>query len=147
MTKLYVSLVAVVFIFTAAIAFAGPWGPGAINPSGSADQQKFFDETRDLRRQMHEKRFELMELYRNPEADRAQAEALEKEIGDLQAKIRDKAGELKIAQGYGFCGNSPQGSNCPGYQNQTDYRSGPQGNCWQKQSLRGRGMGYGRMMW
>ncbi|RME65041.1 MAG: hypothetical protein D6778_06935, partial [Nitrospirae bacterium] len=49
----------------------GGYGPGYCTGPGScfgpqAYDQKFLDETRDLRKQLHEKRFEYFEALRNP---------------------------------------------------------------------------------
>jgi len=53
--------------------------------------QKFFNDTIDLRKQLHAKRFEYSEAYRNPKTTSVQLSQLEKEIEDLQNKIADKA--------------------------------------------------------
>ena len=54
------------------------------------DNQKFLDETRDLRRDLHNKRFEYMELTRNPDTSSDAVEKLEKEIFGLEDRIQAK---------------------------------------------------------
>jgi len=74
-------------------------GPGY---SGSMADTKFLDETAHLRKELHEKKFEYFEASRNPETDPAALTKLEKELYDIQSKIREKAprGSYK---GYGRC--------------------------------------------
>ena len=55
------------------------------------DNQKFLDETRDLRRDLHNKRFEYMELTRNSDTSGDALEKLEKEIFALEDSIQEKA--------------------------------------------------------
>jgi hypothetical protein len=123
--------VAVVFILAAgAIAYAhGPgydgWngghmkgygygghmmGPGygrhmmAREGAGYEDNQKFLDETRDLRRDLHSKRFEYMELSRNSDTSEDALAKLDKEIIELEDKIREKAPRTTMGRaGYGYC--------------------------------------------
>jgi len=137
-------VIALTFLFAATVAFARPWGFKGPNTQITAEQQQFFDQTKELRKQMHDKRFELMEVYRNPNADSVKIAELENEINTLRAKIQEKAKELKVAQGYGYCGSASQGSNCPGYENNTG--QGLCGNCRQDGQLRGCGNTRGRMM-
>ncbi|WP_028580660.1 hypothetical protein [Desulfogranum japonicum] len=56
----------------------------------SATQQKFFQETLSLRKELHSKRFDLREARRNPQSTPEQIGALEKQIIDLQTKISQK---------------------------------------------------------
>jgi Spy/CpxP family protein refolding chaperone len=66
------------------------WGPGAcFGPYGY--DQKFLEETRDLRKQLHDKRFEYFEALRDPKATPENIEKLEKEIFELQQKLFAKA--------------------------------------------------------
>lgn len=58
-------------------------------------QQKFLDETLDLRKEMNTKRFELREARRNPNTTPEQLGTLEKEMIDLQTKLNAKALELQ----------------------------------------------------
>jgi Spy/CpxP family protein refolding chaperone len=75
-------------------------GPGACLREGGYDQ-KFLDETVALRKELHQKKFEYMEAVRNPQADEKSLSNLEKEIGELQDKIHDKAPKGMYGRGYG----------------------------------------------
>lgn len=73
----------------------GPWGGGPMmrgrgGPGYGADQ-KFLAETVDLRRDLHNKKFEYFEASRNPETTTETLTTLEKEIFEIQDKIREKA--------------------------------------------------------
>lgn len=109
MKKMFLGIMGLSILLLAAVAFARPWGMGPNAGSISAEQKQFFDATKDLRKEMHGKRFELMELYRTG-ADQAKIDALESEVEALRAKIQAKAQEFGIAGGPGACGN--QGANC-----------------------------------
>lgn len=95
-------------LLLAAVAFARPWGAGP-DSNLTAEQQKFFDSTRDLRKEMHDKRFQLMELYRS-NADQAKIDAIENDIEAIRAQIQAKAQELGTGYGPGACAG--QGNNC-----------------------------------
>ncbi|MBI5639653.1 MAG: hypothetical protein HZA17_04425 [Nitrospirae bacterium] len=129
------------FLF-AAIAFARPWGMGMTgqNTPVTAEQQQFFEATKELRQQMHDKRFEMMELYRTQLPDTAGIAALEGEIEALRTQIQAKAKEFNIAGGPGLCGNPADCRN-------SDVSAGC-GDCMQNRGRQGRGMGMmqGRMM-
>jgi hypothetical protein len=58
---------------------------------GSEDNQKFLDETTDLRKDLHEKKFEYFEATRNPETKPETIAKLEKETRELQEKLYTKA--------------------------------------------------------
>ncbi len=70
---------------------ASKLGPKTWN---SENQQKFFEETVELRKQMHEKRFELNEAARGSQVDADKLAQLEKEMIDIRTKIQKKAEEL-----------------------------------------------------
>jgi hypothetical protein len=53
--------------------------------------EKFLSETRDLRKELHDKRFEYMEASRDPNVTQGTLNKLEKEIYDLRGKIHEKA--------------------------------------------------------
>lgn len=65
----------------------------------SQADQKFLDETADLRKELHNKRFEYAEASRNPDTTVGDLRQLEKEIYDLQSRINDKA--PGTGRGYG----------------------------------------------
>ncbi|RJQ42739.1 MAG: hypothetical protein C4538_13115 [Nitrospiraceae bacterium] len=52
--------------------------------------QKFLDDTKGLRRELHNKKFDYYEAMRNPDTKPEDADQLEKEIGELQKKIYEK---------------------------------------------------------
>ncbi|MBU1568130.1 MAG: hypothetical protein KJ630_21215 [Proteobacteria bacterium] len=64
----------------------------------SEQNQKFQDDTVELRKEMHDKRFEYMEAVRNPKSTRQQLSMMEKEMIDLRDKIYDKAPIIQEAQ-------------------------------------------------
>lgn len=68
---------------------------------GDGTDQKFLDETADLRKELHEKRFEYMEAGRDAGTTNDTTAKLEKEIYGLQEKIREKAPRTA----YGTVGN------------------------------------------
>ncbi len=111
MKKMLLGIVGLSFLLLAAVAFARPWGMGQNAGNISAEQKQFFDATKDLRKEMHDKRFQLMELSRT-EADQAKINALESDIEALRTKIQAKAAEFGIAGGPGACGS--RGANCNG---------------------------------
>ena len=75
-------------------------GPGA---RGYAPDQKFLEETADLRKDLHNKKFEYFEARRNPETNEEAMKKLEKDIYDLQTKLREKA-PSRVYGGYGGYG-------------------------------------------
>jgi len=66
-----------------------PGGRGSYRDSEEC--QKFFDDTAKERRQLHDKRFEYHEAYRNPKTSPETLTNLEKDIRELQEKIYSKA--------------------------------------------------------
>lgn len=73
--------------------------------SGYGTDTKFLDETADLRKELHDKRFEYFEASRNSETDPGRLAKLEKELYDIQSKIREQAprGNYGGYGGYGHC--------------------------------------------
>jgi hypothetical protein len=73
-------------------------------PGYGADKE-FLDETADLRKALHEKKFEYFEASRNPETDPATLTKLDKELYEIKSKIREKAprGSDGGSGGYGHC--------------------------------------------
>jgi len=78
-------------------------GPGDSNMYGyySGDDQKFFDETKDLRKELNEKQIEYAKAVRDLTTDEKTIAMLQKEINDLQDKITEKAPYTARAYGYG----------------------------------------------
>jgi hypothetical protein len=75
----------------------GPWTKGDCygrdNAPGyqSPEQyQKFMEETKILRKKLHDLRFEYAEVLRDPKSTGEDRKNLEKEISDLQQKIQEK---------------------------------------------------------
>ena len=94
----------------------GP-GPGMMYGRGDKESRKFFEETADLRKELHNKMFEYREA--RWAGDEEKLEALEKEIGELRAKVYEKADASGITKrsgrgGYGY-GSGPGGCGGPGY--------------------------------
>ena len=68
---------------------------------GYGTDQKLLDETADIRKELHEKRFEYMEASRDPKTNDETLAELEKEIYGIQSKLREKAPRTA----YGSFGN------------------------------------------
>jgi hypothetical protein len=116
MKKVLAGLTIVTLLVFGALAYAGPgfWGGGhmgyghggyGMGPGYGMGQtygghmygqrggydQKFLDETVDLRKELHNKKFEYFEAARNSETDNTTLTKLEKEIREIQEKISEKA--------------------------------------------------------
>ncbi len=63
------------------------------------EDQTFLNETVDIRKELHEKRFEYAEANRDPNTTIGTIRALEKEIYDLERQINEKAPANR--RGYG----------------------------------------------
>ncbi len=90
----------------------GTWctGPGSCFNGGAygpAYDSKFLRDTRELRKELNEKRFEYFEALRNPETKPETITKLQKEIWDLQQKIYEKAPRTAYRGGFG-----PYGAPC-----------------------------------
>lgn len=109
MRKLFIGIIGLSLLLIAAVAFARPWDMGQNAGNISAEQKQFFDATREMRKEMHDRRFQLMESVRTGQ-DQAKIDALENEIDALRTKIQAKAQEFGISNGPGGCANG--GSNC-----------------------------------
>jgi hypothetical protein len=57
---------------------------------GGGYDQKYLDETADVRKELNTKRFEYFEAIRNPKTDPETVTKLENEIGNLQSKLYAK---------------------------------------------------------
>ncbi len=55
------------------------------------EYQEYLNDTADLRRKLHNKRFEYIEAARNPDTTRKSLMKLEREMQDIQLKIYEKA--------------------------------------------------------
>ena len=84
-------------------------GPGMMGwntgPDRSGYDQKFLNETRELRKELNDKRFEYFEALRNPESKPDKIAKLEKEISELQQKLYEKSPRTTFRGGtYGRYG-------------------------------------------
>jgi hypothetical protein len=66
-------------------------GPGMMWGYDEDTYQKYMSETKDLRRKLHNKKFEYFEAVRNPDTKRESITELQQEIWDIQKKIYEKA--------------------------------------------------------
>ena len=74
------------------------WGGG---PDLKADQE-FLNKTVDMRKELHNKKFEYREAARDPETTNKELTRIEKDVFELQAKIREIAPRSAYG-GYGPC--------------------------------------------
>jgi hypothetical protein len=81
----------------------GPGGGHMMGWSGSGYDQKFLDETREQRRELHDKKFAYFEALRDPNTTPETKTKLENEIQELQEAIREKAPRTTYGKfgGYG----------------------------------------------
>lgn len=80
---------------------SGPGGGPAACFGGAENDEKFLDETAELRRELHQKRFEYREAVRDPKTEEQTVATLNKEIDELQRKISEKAPKGAYGMGYG----------------------------------------------
>ncbi len=67
-------------------------GAGGMGMSGQGmHSQEFLDATVSLRKEMHDKRFELMEARRNPQTTQGEIAQLQKDITTLRSRIHAEA--------------------------------------------------------
>jgi len=97
-------------------AFAhGPWGSKGHRDPGyghgysysdlspeqreklQAQEQKFYQDTAQLRRELYQKRLELRSLWIDPKADPEKIKAKQREVFELQRQFQDKALEHRLA--------------------------------------------------
>jgi hypothetical protein len=70
----------------------GPgYGPGGQGYGFTPEMQKFFDDTKDLRRQLIIKQQDYFDAARNPKTTPDELKKLQEEIQSLQGKIHEKA--------------------------------------------------------
>lgn len=62
-----------------------------------AQEEKFYQDTAQLRRELYQKRLELRGLWIDPKSDPEKIKAKEREVFELQSRIQDKALEHKLA--------------------------------------------------
>ena len=67
---------------------------GMMGYGSEEDQQKFLDDTTDLRREMHNKKFEYNEALRKPDTKPATLLKLQKEMLEIKVKMYEKAIEI-----------------------------------------------------
>jgi hypothetical protein len=68
------------------------WGEGGMKPFRSPEQyDKFLDATRDMRKKMHDLRFEYGEMMRNPATTMGDLKKKEQEMTELRRKIMEQA--------------------------------------------------------
>ena len=112
MKKVLITLSILSILAVGALAFAhgtGGWGGGHMMGqgygnhmmgngqmmgqmgSGGQQDQKFLDETADLRKELHNKKFEYFEEVRSNDSKPEMISKMEKDIFDIQQKIRDKS--------------------------------------------------------
>jgi hypothetical protein len=73
---------------------------GGSTSQGYEADRKFLDETADLRKDLHNKKFEYAEAARNPDTTVGTLRQLEKELYELESKIYEKA--PRTNRGYGL---------------------------------------------
>ena len=66
-------------------------GPDMMGYGTEEENRKFLDETVGLRREMHNKKFEISEALRNPDTSRKTLLKLKKEILEIQIKMYETA--------------------------------------------------------
>jgi hypothetical protein len=126
MKKLLIAIMAVSVLALGTAAYAHMWGgpgwgggqhmwgggpgygsgPGMMYGGGDKESRKFFEETADLRKELHNKMFEYREA--RWAGDEEKVEALDKDISELRAKVYEKAEGAGITKRSGGCGG-------PGY--------------------------------
>lgn len=72
----------------------GMMGPAMMGTMTPEEQQKYMDATKELRKKLHDKKFEYAEAARNPKTSKADLLKKKKELWDLQQKIHEKAWEF-----------------------------------------------------
>jgi len=115
--KRTISAIAVILaiVLVGGWAFAhGPWGkrgygyPGCdygyysnLSPEQreklQAQNEKFYQDTTGLRRELYQKRLELEELWVDPKADPEKIKAKQREMFELQNQLREKALDHRMA--------------------------------------------------
>ncbi len=126
MKKLAAAIAVVSILAIGAVAYAhgnGAWGNGRMGGQGYGGQmmgqaygghmtggfgpgygtdRKFLDETTDVRKELHNKRFEYSEATRNPETTADTLAKMEEDIYSLQDKVHEKAPRTTYGRYGGF---------------------------------------------
>ena len=66
-------------------------GPGMMRGFDTKEYDKFMNETKDLRKKLHDKKFEYIETMRQPDTTRKTMLLLQEEMYDLQKQIYEKS--------------------------------------------------------
>ena len=69
----------------------GMMGGGMMQHMSAENQQKFMDATKEMRKEMHMKRFEHMEAMRNPKTTMQELSAMEQKMLDSRQEMMKKA--------------------------------------------------------
>lgn len=100
----------------------GPYGNGNLSPQDTTkleqSQQKFFNDTNDLRNSIQEKQFALNQELQQTNPDRDKVTNLQKELSQLESQFDQKALEHQLELRKNF----PENALGMGY--------GRGGNCW-----------------
>ena len=113
MKKIIVGLMVLALFLIALAAFAYPSGtPEGKTGQMSAEQQKFFQETKELRKESHDIRCEILEASQAANPDEQKIAGLKKELSAIRGEIQAKAKELGVTMGAGNCANPGMGGNC-----------------------------------
>jgi Spy/CpxP family protein refolding chaperone len=115
-TAMVAITVIVAVILVGGWAFArGPWGARGYGHHGygpgdpyanltseqreklQAQEQKFYQDTAELRRELYRKRLELQGVWADPKADPEKIRAKQREVSELQRRIQEKALDHQLA--------------------------------------------------
>jgi hypothetical protein len=111
--KIFVSLIGLTFLLISLAAFADPSGTPAGNPGQmSAERQKFFQETKELRKERHDIRCELQEATQAANPDEENIASLKKQLATIRGEIQARAKELGVTTGAGKCDDPGANGNC-----------------------------------
>lgn len=69
------------------------WVPGMKNFTSPESHTQFLEDTKELRRNLHNLRFEYGEKARTPETTIGELQKMEEQMSDLQKQIREKAAQ------------------------------------------------------
>ena len=141
--------VMVAFVLVVGWAFAhGPWGARGHGHRGrdydypyqslspeqreklQAQEERFYQDTAELRRELYRKRLELQGLWVDPKANPEKIKAKQREVSELQRRIQEKALEHQLAIRELLPDEEiGQGAWCPGHGRGYGYHHG-WGHMW-----------------